>query len=176
MMQFSPELLNDLQWEQDSAFSRAYELRSGAHALASLRFAKLMGTLAEATTPAGGFTFKRNGFLKSVVTARPAGSEQVIATYEPNFLGSRGRIQLSTGEALELYSSNFWSSEWVVADSNQTGLLCFHNKGMLRTGASVDASPAFAARPDQALLVTFCWYLLVLHMMDAAATTVICCS
>jgi len=166
-----------LVWDQPSGFSRRYELRLGETKLAQLEFAKLLGTLAQANTAEGAYTFKRTGFLKSVVTARVATSDHEVAAYEPNLMASRGRLVLSTGEVFELKSVNFWSSEWALLAASGEELIRFHNKGMLKSGANVDIGPSLSNRTDAGLLLSFCWYILLLHMMDTAATTTaICCS
>jgi hypothetical protein len=168
-----PRQLNALEWKQPSAFVRRYELLSGDSQLAVVSFSKSLGSLAEAQTAGEAWTFKRRGMLSTTVGARIAGTEQDVAVYRPNFTGTRGTIRIKGGEALELRSTGFWASEWVVRTEEQEVLLRFHNHGLMRSGAHVEVMEAANRRDDLGLLLTFAWYLLLLHMEDSAAAAAI---
>jgi hypothetical protein len=169
MIQIQANLLNGLEWRQPGAFSRTYELKSGDSVLAELAFQKVFGTLARAWTADAAWTFKRAGFLTPVVTVRVEASEADIATYQPNWTGNKGLLNLPGGEQLEFRTTNFWASEWVLSNQQGGELIRFHNKGLVHHGASVEVSEAGKARADIALLMAVCWYVLVLHMQDSAA-------
>jgi hypothetical protein len=173
MISIQPNQLAGLEWRQPGAFSRTYELKSVDSLLARLEFKKTFGTLAVAESAAGRWTFKRCGFLTPVVTARVEGSDADIASYTPNFTSTRGTLRLASGETLDLKTTNFWGSEWALFDANRQQLVRFHNKGMIHHGADVDVSPAAGSRSDLDLLLTISWYILVMHMQDAAATTAV---
>ncbi len=167
MIPIQPNQLAGLEWRQPSAFNRTYELKSGDSVLARLEFMKVFGTLAGAQTAAQAWTFKRGGFLTPIVTARLDGSETDIATFEPNWTHRKGTLTLAGGEILELRSTNFWASEWVLTNAQKEQVLRFHNKGMLHHGASVEVSEASKSRGDLGLLLALTWYILVLHMQDS---------
>lgn len=171
MIPIKSNVLNGLEWRQPSAFNRNYELKSGDSVLAELAFLKTFGTLARMSTAAGAWTYKRAGFLSPVVTARQEGSEEDLATYQPNWMARKGALTLSTGEGLTFGAANFWASEWVLATAQGAELLRFHNKGILHHGAAVEVSEAGKTRVDAAMLLGLCWYIMVLHMQDSAAVT-----
>ena len=160
-----------LEWRQDSAFSRTFDLFSGDSVLAHLEWMKILGTLAAAETAGARWTFKRTGFLTSVITARVAGTETDIATYEPNFLGNKGRLR-SGGQTLELKGANFWATQWVLLEG-ETLLLEFKSHGVFKTGAAVTVAEAARERPDLPLLICFVWYILLLHMQDSSNAAII---
>ena len=87
--------LTGLEWRQPGALSREYELRGGDSIFARLVWLKMFGTLASAETAGANWTFKRTGFLTSVITARVTGSETDIAYYEPNWSGTKGQLHVS---------------------------------------------------------------------------------
>ncbi|WP_321470948.1 hypothetical protein [uncultured Paludibaculum sp.] len=165
--------LAGLEWKQHSAFARAYELRSGDTVFAAIDFKKVFGTLAEATTADQRWTFKRTGFLTPMVTARVAGSEQDVAHYKPGLMGTKGALYLAGGEVLEFKSTNFWGSQWSLLGSEGVALIRFSNQGVLKHGAHIEVEPGAADRPDLALLLCLCWYILALHQQDSAATTAV---
>jgi hypothetical protein len=162
--------LAGLEWRQDSAFSRTYDLFSGGSLLAHLEWLKMLGTLAAAQTSDCSWTFKRTGFLTSVVTARAAGTETDIATYEPNWMGTKGRL-CSGGQSLLLKGANFWATQWVLLEGD-TPLLQFSSHGVFKAGAEVKVFEAAHQRQDLALLICFVWYILLLHMQDSSAAIV----
>ena len=163
--------LAGLDWRQPSSFTRSFELHSGDSVLARLEWLKTLGTLAGAETADGKWTFKRTGFLTSVVTARAAGTESDIAFYEPNWSGSKGRLRIG-GETLVLKSANFWSTQWVVL-SGETPLLELSSHGVFKAGAEVVVSEAARQRADLPLLLCFVWYILLLHMQDSSSTVIL---
>jgi hypothetical protein len=173
MIAIDPRQLSGLEWKQPAAFRRGYELRSGDSVLASLDFVKMLGSLAEGEVVGGRWTFKRSGFLAPKATARVEGSEQDIALYEPNWSGTKGLFRLAGGEILDFKSTNFWASEWVLADSRGTQLLRYHTKGVLRAGAALELSPDLKQRADLPLLLLLTWYVLVLHQEDTGSAAVV---
>lgn len=160
-----------LEWRQVSALSRSFELRSGNSLLARLQWLKMMGTLAAAEISDSNWTFKRTGFLSSVVTARATGTEIDIAHYRPNWSGSKGEL-LSGGETLHLKSANFRSTQWVLL-REETPLLQFGSHGVFTMGAEVTVTEAARQREDLPLLLCFVWYILLLHMQDTSSAVVL---
>ncbi len=163
--------LAGLEWRQPSSFSRTYDLHSGDSVLARLEWLKTLGTLAAAETAGGKWTFKRTGFLTSVVTARVAGTEADIAFYEPNWGGSQGRLRIG-GQTLQLKCANFWSPQWVLL-RDETPLLQFSSHGVFKAGAEVVVTEAARESADLPLLLCFVWYILLLHMQDSASAVLL---
>jgi hypothetical protein len=173
MIGIDPRQMNGLEWKQPAAFRRAYELRAGDSVVASLEFVKMLGSLAEGEVAGARWTFKRSGFVSPKATARVAGSEEDIALYEPNWSGRQGLFRLEGGEILDFKATNFWGSEWVLADSRGEQLLRYHTKGVLHTGAGLELSPEVKQRADLPLLLLLTWYVLVLHREDDGAAAAV---
>jgi len=131
----------------------------------------MLGTLAAAATAEANWTFKRTGFLTSVVTARVSGAETDVATYVPNWMGTKGQLQIS-GQTLHLKGANFWATQWILLDG-ETPLLQFGSHGVFKAAAEVTVSDAARQRPDLPLLLCFVWYILVLHMEDSSTAAVV---
>ena len=163
--------LAGLEWRQASAFSRTFDLYSGDSILAHLEWLKVLGTLASARTAEAHWTFKRTGFLTSVVTARVAGTEADIASYEPRWSGTKGQLHVG-GQTLHLKGANFWATQWILLDG-ETPLLQFGSHGVFKTAAEVTVTEAARERPDLPLLLCFVWYILLLHMQDSASTAIV---
>lgn len=162
-----------LEWVQRSAFGRYYELKGGDSVYAAIEFVKRFGSLAEARASSGMWTYKRRGMMSPVVSARVPGSEADVALYKPNWSSSKGEMTLAGGEKLQFRSESFWGSDWVLSDGAGQALMLFHTHGVIKHNARVSLEPAGRGRPDVALLVTFCWYLLLLYQEDMAATAVV---
>src|SRR5262245_2644107 len=52
-----------LRWVQTGSLPRGFELRAGKEGLATLRWQKMLGSLAVGESASGAWSFKRGGFL-----------------------------------------------------------------------------------------------------------------
>lgn len=175
MIPLDPHQTGGLSWQQHSMWKRHWELRSGETLLAELHFENPFGSLATAIAAGSAWSFKRSGFFTPVVTARVVGTDADIACYQPRWMHTKGTLTVGS-ESFEFRSVGFWGGHWALLAGEQE-LLAFENTGMLHKGANVTVSDAARGRADVPLLLTLCWYLLVLYMEDsssAAAVTVAC--
>lgn len=166
---FEPARVSGLDWKQTSIWERSYELECGGAVLARIEFQNLLGTKADARTAKSHWTFKRTGIFTPVVTARPAESEEVVARYEPNWSGSKGSITLANGEEGQLRSVSFWGGDWGLFLGGEQPAIRFETHGLTGSAARVQLDELVRRRGDLELLLTFGFYVLVLHRMDAAA-------
>ncbi len=163
----------ELRWRQPEASKRRYLLQreSTDVPLATLDWRSFWGTFATATAGETSWTFKRTGFLRPRVTARIAGSDDDLATFEANWHGG-GVLTIADGATFGWKVANFWYSQWDWRDASGAELLHFASKqGFIRQEAVVAISPEAARLPELELLITLGWYLLVLAANDSAATT-----
>lgn len=164
-----------LAWQQSSMWKRHWELRSEDSLLAELHFDSACGSRATATAAGAAWTFKRTGFFSPIVTARAAGQDADIVSYQPNWTHRKGTLSIGS-EQLEFRPINFWGTRYALCSGGQE-LIAFENTGLIHHGANVIVHAAARGRADLPLLLTLCWYLLVLYMEDAssaAAVTVAC--
>lgn len=162
-----------LEWKQESAFGRYFELKGGDSVYAALEFVKRFGSLAEGRTAAGAWTYKRRGMMSPAVSARAAGSDADLAIYKPNWSSSKGELTLPSGETLEFRSASFWGQDWILSTPGGQTLLRFSTKGVVKQGSEVHVDPAARERADLPLLLTFCWYLLLLYQEDMSTNAAI---
>ena len=155
-------------WQQNSMWDRHWELRSADSLLAELHFNSSFCSLATATAAGFAWTFKRSGFFSPIVTARAAGVDTDIATYQPHWPQSKGRLLVGP-EQLEFRTVSFWGNRWVLFSSQDQELIAFENTGLIHHGANVTVHESARSRADLPLLLTFYWYLLVLYMEDSSA-------
>ena len=174
MIPLDPRQTGGLSWVQHSMWKRHWELRAGDALLAELQFNSPFGSLATATAAGAAWTFKRTGFFSPVVTARAVGQEADVATYQPSWPQHRGRLFIGADE-LELRSANFWGTRYALAAAGQE-LLSFENTGTMHHGANVIVHEAARNRADLPLLLTLCWYLLVLYMEDSSSVAAVTAS
>jgi hypothetical protein len=161
-----------LEWMQPGAFRRSYELRAGETPVGTLEFDSLFGSKATGRAAGSGWTFKRVGFFSPRVTARVEGADTEIALYEPRWSGTKGTVTAPDGEDLYFHASNFWSTEWRLERTSGAVLLELHTRGVLHQSAEVRVRAAGHEREDLPLLVTLCWYVLLLYMADSAGAAV----
>lgn len=161
-------LEGELVWTQPSARHRHYELRAGDETVATLDWQKSLGSLALATTADGEWTFKRAGFWHPRVTARPAGTETEVASFEAGWTGD-GTLRLEGGETFAWKPGNFWQTRWGWHDAAGSLLVGFRQRtSLLKTEGVVEIEAGAPA--SLALLLCLGWYLVVLSEDDSAAS------
>ena len=161
----------EITWRQPEATKNNFVLHGeGADTpLATLRWQKLLGTLATAETPDATWTFKRTGFLHPRVTARIAGTDDDRAVFDAGWHGG-GTLTIVGGATFTWQAANFWRTQWGWRGATDTELLHFASKqGLLRQEGAVTITPDALRLPELGLLVTLGWYLLVLTAHDSTA-------
>lgn len=152
----------ELMWVQPDSLKHEYELCTADDLVATLRWVKTGGSLANAESANGKWTFKRAGFLKPRVLVRRAGSVSDIATFEASPNGN-GFLDFSHGERFRWADTNLWRTEWKWSSLDGTHLVGFKlQSDPAAVRASVDVQPGMAADLELPLLTLLGWYLIVL--------------
>lgn len=157
-----------LTWQQQQPHHREYELRSGAGVFATLRWLKAFGSLAQADTAEGHWTFKRVGFWRPRVTVRNLGATNDLVHFEPTPVGS-GTIDLPQARQLRWSTTGSPRTQWAWHALNGQPLLRFSTAGGSTRSGQVTIEPDALALPDLALLVPLGWYLTILLTDDSTA-------
>jgi hypothetical protein len=160
-----------LRWTQPSGLKSSYELHGGDELLATLQFRG--GTLAEAATADGQWTFKRQGFWHQQVTVRALGSDTDLAAFRPHW-GGGGQFQAGAETSLEFAAANFWHSEWGWKDGDKVLISYRGPRGVLKAEAAMEIDPEGRHLRNLAMLAVLGWYLILLFGRDratSAATT-----
>jgi hypothetical protein len=148
-----------------------YELHADGEVLATLRWRRLWGSLAEASAAEGHWTFKRTGFWQPRGTVRVAGSEDDLGTFEARWTGN-GLLTLATGERYQWQSANVWGTRYEWLDERGEELVRFSSTSLLKAEAEVDVQAAGGFLDTLPLLVLYGWYLLVMQIRDTATAGV----
>jgi hypothetical protein len=162
----------ELVWVQPKLMRQEYELQAGSRVVATLRWLKRFGSLAEAECEGSRWTYKRGGFLRPRVTVREAGKEQDLAILEPGWLGN-GELQFVDGPHC-LWRRNFWQTQCTFLSSSNEEMVRFAPKSIrLKQRVTVEVSRAGAAAAELPILLTLGLYLIVLMSDDASAAVAI---
>jgi hypothetical protein len=164
---FRREQIEALRWIHLDGAAPAYELRDGEATLASLRFARREGSLAEATLATDGWTIKRVGFLHTHITVR--------SKAEPSTLVGRltlhwRRILLELPSAAPIFFERAGVSvpAWQALDGQ--GRRLFHLEPVLEqrrlAGGLVSIDPPGREHPALALLLVLGWYIAVIERLE----------
>ena len=86
-----------LTWTQPSTWTRAYVLGAGVEQVGRLEFPSMFGTLAQAETGDGCWTFKRVGFWQQHASIRACGSDQDLAVFRNNTWQNGGTLESAAG-------------------------------------------------------------------------------
>lgn len=167
MKKISELARSPMTWVQTRAMAHDYELHGEGELLATLRWQKAGGTLAQGEADVEKWTFKRTGFLRPKVSVRPLGREVDLGVYSPDFWRD-GTLQLHDGRRFLWKHTSFWRSEWAFTTDAEFPIVTFRSKHqLLKAGAEVEIDAAHRNHPDLALLVLLGWYLMVLMAQDA---------
>lgn len=168
-----------LEWRQPSRLHHSYELWAGAELVASLRWSKVVGSLALGEAAEGAWTLKRTGFLNPRVTLRVHGAEANLAVFSPGWRGA-GVLEYVDDHKYQWAGVTFWGSEWVFTSPfgaelvhvrPETPPLREAGEGRALVVAYTRFEPAAATDPHLPQLVLLGWYLLVLMAEDDKVMT-----
>lgn len=158
-----------LRWTQPNPFARVYHLQDGEQILSSLQWQKPWGSLALASSPAGEWTFRRDGLWRARIEIHAAGSGADVGIFRQGFGGS-GTLEMADGRLFHFAASNAWHREWDWLDADHERLMRFRARQGLRTAESqLTIEPAGRDHPDLPLLSALGWYLLLLHAAGGVA-------
>jgi hypothetical protein len=152
----------DAQWIQTKSPGpgNEFELRSGRSLFGKLKWKKLLGSLATATTAGDKWTFKRTGFFRPIVTARIPKSDQNVAIFNPTGLGSDGTLEMMSGSTFKWTTTDSWHSKWGFKDEAGEDIIVFEPVwSMVKPMAKVQIVQDRAEIP---FLVNLGMYILVL--------------
>lgn len=160
----------ELIWCQPDTWKSGYELCAGDEVVATLRLPKLWGSLAEAESADGRWTFKRVGFWRQRVTIRNAGEEADLGTFDPRWTGE-GTLRI--GDVYYQWdATSFWKQTFVWRDHLGQELMAFASTNALtKSEAKLEISPAGRELQHSSLLALFGWYLVVKSIQDSVAAT-----
>lgn len=159
------EAVSPLTWVQPDSQQREYHLVTADQKIASVSWAKEGGTLADAMSEDGRWSFKRGGFLHPRITARKDGSD--AAVFEPGMSGN-GVVHLTSGHIFR-WSSNLWRGEWSwVNAAGKGGIKIRREFSMDTRQGRVEIIQDAIPRLEIPLLVLFGWYIVILLSEDGA--------
>ena len=169
-----------LNWIQPKATHQFYELRSDSGLYGNVNFPKSVGSLAEAESADGRWTFKRIGFFHTRITVRVAGRETDIAVLKPNLMASSGTLEFSGGKTFLWHASNFWATKFEFTDPAGEVIVTFRSgvdepkfKDWFKTQARLEIPDNKKDLPELSLIALLGWYLIVVLQMDSSAGAVV---
>lgn len=154
----------ELTWKQPSKRQRTYLLVAEDQVVATIHWVR--GSLAEAESAEGRWTFKRAGFLRPRVTVRTEGSETDLAVFHSTWDGG-GTLEFRDGRRYSWSNTNRMHTAWVWTGQSGAELLRFKGKSM-------QIESAGATTPGISLLALLSWYLNIMNneSSDAGAGVV----
>jgi hypothetical protein len=176
MKALSSALGTDLYWVQPRGLNaRRFQLRTGDEVLATLQFKKPFDSLAAAESADGSWLFRRAGFLRPRVFVREVGKETDLATYVPNWIGTKGKLEFNDGRVFGWRQVGLWLTQCQFENVRGHPLIVFRSDldrstvpGLFRTEALVQIDPNARTLAALSLLVVLGWYLIVLKQDDPA--------
>lgn len=158
-----------LSLSQPSGRKSAYELRTGNALVGTLLWQKA-GRECIAETAEGSWVFREQGHFRNYrITARAAGSDQDVLTYNLNWTGMIGTVRHMDGREFKLRGDSWWGNRYALvkkpAQQEEEKLLAFQiNSYVFRLDADLEVQPILAEAEDAALLALFgCYVALIAY-------------
>jgi len=169
-----------LNWTQPKATHQSFELRLHDQLYGTLVFPKSVGSLAEAETFDGKWTFKRVGFFSTKISVRNFGEENDIASFKPNMMASSGVLEFADGKKFQWHAANFWETKFEFKDANGETVVTFRSgieepklKDWFKTQARVEIPEYKNNVPEISIMVLLGWYLIIAFQMDSSTGAVV---
>ena len=160
------------KWRQPAAFKRFHEMTCDGEVVCTLQFSGVCGSPATLESPYGSWTFRRGGFLTPRITARKAGESDGTAVFLGKWTGG-GELRFARGESYTLKCRSFWFGDWAFENSRGETLLVLHGPhGFLKQQGEIVVNSAGDVA-ELTLLAALAWYIRLLMVEEAAATSVI---
>jgi len=156
----------ELTWTQPSFTKQVYHLSEHGALVGRLVFPRMLGTLAEAESGDGAWTFKRVGFWQQRATVRTPGSDHDLAVFQNNTWKGGGTLEFTEGMRFRA-TTNFWNTRFAWETEEEQALVRFHHGGAFKLSATVEIQEAARTLPQLPLLLLFGWYLCVMLHRDA---------
>ncbi|PKL82026.1 MAG: hypothetical protein CVV24_12215 [Ignavibacteriae bacterium HGW-Ignavibacteriae-3] len=169
-----------LSWMQPKATHQLFELKEGENVFGRLVFPKSVGSLAEAETSDGKWTFKRVGFFNTKITVRKFGEEHELAVFKPNLMAKSGSLEFSSGKKFQWHAANFWETKFELKDDAGEAIVTFQSgvddpklKDWFKTQARVEIHEDKKDLEELPVIVLLGWYLIIVLQMDSSAGAVV---
>ncbi len=156
-------------WEKPGFWKREFYLKDGEAVLASLKWLKGTGTLAQGETAGEAWTFRRGGAFKTYLSVGQPGREAELGRVERKWNG-QATLNLAGGPSFFWQKNKEWRGSWGFYDT--TGRLLFSQKvshGFGKQKGRVRLEPGAGELPEIKLLVLLGLYIEWLKYEEAAA-------
>ena len=157
-----------LVWTQPHALKHEFLLAHGETPIGTLVFRSAFGSFATATNPAGCWTMKRVGFLRTRVEVRPRDREAAVGAFHNNTWIGGGTLVLPDGRELRA-DTNLWQSRYEFSDAGGQPLVRYTTAGFFKASGGMEITAAGAALAELPWIVMLGWYLVIMMRSDSTA-------
>jgi len=109
---------NEMLWKQPKFGVDHFELYQEDDLFGEVYWTKLLSDAAVGQVAAGWWTFDRLGWLRDKVVATVANSEQVVASFEFDWL-KNGTLHLPNGRIFEWYRTKALANAWALVETSE---------------------------------------------------------
>jgi hypothetical protein len=115
------------------------------------------------------------GFFADRVSVHSVDLKVELASYQPNWMGTSGEIQFSTGELYTWNVTNYVATRFSISKVDRPELITFLSRArrrkfsnLFKQQAQVVISPQAWQIKELPILILLGWYLVLRHHEDAA--------
>ncbi|HRE41397.1 MAG TPA: hypothetical protein PLG90_08670 [Ignavibacteria bacterium] len=160
------EFSEKLSWYKNSSGKRIYELKDDKKVFATIIWLKDTGTLAEASSQFGKWTFKRAGFFKPYITIRKSNEPFDFGVLKFSWTND-SELQLKNGKKFYFSNTNLWRQEYGFKDINRNLILrTVPNYNKRGSDGFTYYNENSLPSDELFLLITLSWYIISSHADD----------
>jgi hypothetical protein len=158
-----------LRWVRSHVDRHEYDLEAGDDVIATLRWQKPVGSLAEAKSSQGEWTLKRSGFLSPSLVVRDSKSGADLAHLFAHF--NHSTVRLPNGARYEWNRTGLMVPGWHFRDVRGQEVVSFEptREHLRLEGGLLTVLPAARSLPELTLLLILGWYFIVLAWVEDEA-------
>lgn len=158
-----------LRWDQPHLGQRSHALTSENVTFATLEWPNVFRSIAIASMEDGEYTFKRGGFVHTYLTVYRKGSEAEIARLNLSWRGS-GELVFTNGRRYRFARHGMAGYDHSVSNGRGEPLFDLKREwSAFKHHGRVRLLPAGQHEKDVGLLISLCWYLIIMLVDDDVA-------
>ncbi|HJQ09124.1 MAG TPA: hypothetical protein VJ836_06615 [Candidatus Saccharimonadales bacterium] len=149
-----------LHIEQQGIIKNGLDISEGDVVIGTLSSTGMIHPKAKAEMNGRQWMFEKKGFFRNKIFIKSLDSDEVIATYHPEMLRTRGSLYLTKDNKEYRYkSTNMWKSHYAWTDNNGKDLISYKIGGFLKVRGKAEVADLALEDPHYSLILMLGAYL-----------------
>lgn len=149
-----------LHIEQQGIIKNSLNISEGDVVIGTLSFTGMIHPKAKAEMGGRQWIFEKKGFFRNRILIKGPDSDEIIATYHPEMLRTRGLLYLARDNKKYRYkSTSMWKSHYAWVDNSGKDLISYKMGGFLKVRGKAEVADLTLEDPHYSLILMLGVYL-----------------